>query len=43
MIDLYPPRLFRVERRAIRSRIVIVVRRRRERGFDWSEAIRRAA
>jgi hypothetical protein len=32
VIDLYPPRLFSIERRAIRSRIVIVIRRQRERG-----------
>ena len=44
MIALYPHRLFSVERRVVRSRIVIVVRRRRlGKAFDWAKALKEAA
>lgn len=43
MITLYPRRIFRVEHKAIRSRIVIVIRRRRLGTFDWAKALREAA
>jgi len=43
VITLYPARLFRVERKAIRSRIVVVIRRVSGKPFDWNKAIRKAA
>jgi hypothetical protein len=53
VFNLYPHRLFSIERRAIRSRIVIVIRRRGDRfadvgnsdgiWFDFSEAWKEAA
>lgn len=43
MIQLYPGRLFSVERRAIRSRIVVVIRRRSGKPFNWAKALQEAA
>lgn len=43
MIALYPSRLFSVERRVVRSRIVVVIRRRRLGTFDWAKALQEAA
>lgn len=43
MIELYPDRLFSIERRVVRSRIVVVIRRRSGKRFDWAKAIREAA
>ena len=43
MIALYPRRIFSVERRVVRSRIVVVIRRRRLGIFDWAKALREAA
>lgn len=39
----YPPRLWEVERRAIRQRIVVVIRRRGARRAAWADMVRRAA
>ncbi len=41
--NLYPPRLWTIERRAIRQRLVIVVRVRRVRRKSWAEMLARAA
>jgi hypothetical protein len=40
---IYPDRLYRVERRVVRSRIVVVIRRRRLGTFDWAKALKEAA
>lgn len=40
---LYPDRLFRVERHAIRRRVVVVIRKRSVKPFDWNIALRKAA
>jgi hypothetical protein len=43
LIALYPHRLFSVERKSIRSRIVIVIRRVSGKKFDWAKALQEAA
>jgi len=40
---LYPHRIFAVERKAIRSRTIIVIRRVSGKKFDWAKALREAA
>jgi hypothetical protein len=40
----YPWRIFSIERRVVRSRILVVVRRRRlGKAFDWAKALKEAA
>lgn len=43
LANLYPSRLFRVERRAIRSSVVVVICRRSGKPFDWAKALKEAA
>ncbi len=43
MITLYPSRIFRVERKSIRFRTVIVIRRVSGKKFDWAKALKEAA
>ncbi|WP_018407914.1 hypothetical protein [Methylocystis rosea] len=43
LANLYPERLWRVERRVIRSRIPVVVRRRSDKPLDWTKALKEAA
>lgn len=41
MIDLYPPRLWSVERRYLKGRVIIVCRRRAAKP-DWSKLLEAA-
>lgn len=42
-INLYPSRLWTIERRAIRHRLVVVIRKRRETKDTWVQILARAA
>lgn len=43
VITLYPDRIFSVERRVVRSRTVIVIRRVSGKKFYWAKALQEAA